>query len=47
MFISIIRINLGKLGDPNMDEYILIDQQWAMKSDLLKDEDAGVIIPFD
>ena len=38
---------LGKLGDPNMDEYILTDQQWAKKSDLLKDEDAGGIIPVD
>lgn len=36
---------LDKLGDPRGDEYILTDQTWAAKSGLLKNEDAGFIVP--
>ncbi|MBR1477681.1 MAG: CpXC domain-containing protein [Lachnospiraceae bacterium] len=36
---------LHRLGRPEEDEYIATDQKWARKSGLLKDEDAGMIIP--
>lgn len=35
----------NKLGRPEEDEYITTDQKWAAKSGLLKDEEAGFIIP--
>lgn len=37
---------LSKLGRAEEDEYISTDQKWAAKSGLLKDEDAGFIIPL-
>ena len=37
---------LGKLGRPEEDEYISTDQEWAKSSGLLKDDDAGFMIPF-
>ena len=36
---------LDKLGKPEEDEYISTDQKWAARSGLLKDEDAGYIVP--
>lgn len=37
---------LKKLGNPNEDEYITTDQEWAAKTGLLKDEDAGFVVPM-
>ena len=37
---------LKKLGRPEDDEYISTDQKWAKKSGLLKDEDAGFVVPM-
>lgn len=37
---------LKKLGRPEEDEYISTDQQWAKKSGLLKDDDAGFMLPI-
>ena len=36
----------NRLGKPEEDEYITTDQKWAAKSGLLKDEDAGFVIPL-
>ena len=36
----------NRLGKPEEDEYIITDQKWAAKSGLLKDEDAGFVIPL-
>lgn len=37
---------LSRLGRPEEDEYIITDQKWAKESGLLKEEDAGFVIPF-
>ena len=37
---------LDQLGNPEDDEYILTDQKWARNSGLLKEDDAGFVIPM-
>ena len=37
---------IKKLGRPEDDEYIATDQKWAKNSGLLKDEDAGFVVPI-
>ena len=37
---------LKKLGRAEDDEYIATDQKWAKNSGLLKDEDAGFVVPI-
>ena len=37
---------LNMLDSPEKDEYIYTDQNWAAKSGLLKDGDAGFVIPL-
>ena len=36
---------MGRLGKPEMDEYILTDLKWAKKSGLLEGEDPGFLLP--
>ncbi|SFP96456.1 hypothetical protein SAMN02910358_00300 [Lachnospiraceae bacterium XBB1006] len=37
---------LGKLGEPEADEYLFTNQKWAAESGLLDGEPSGFVIPL-